>query len=344
MVFKEWRGWGRAIFFCLLGLLLASGLAIGCPHQSPLIPLRIGLNYWPGYTIALYGQTSGIFAQRGLKVEFFDFNSQQDNIRANLRGSLDLSFVPLWELLQADPTEQSPVVLTVVDISAGSDGIVAQKNLRSMGDLVGKKIGCKLGTVSHLILLEALQHHRISPQAVEIVDVLNETAVALLQAHQLDAAVLWQPMLETTREAIGGNIVFTTQEVDSLVVDTLATYHDFLTHHRDRLEKFLLAWLDILAAVKNHPQKVFADIAPRLQAQPADLLRDFQGLRVGDMTLNTQMLEEGKLNQKISTMTRLLHSDPRHKRMLRQDVLIARELWQQIQSRWLGGEGARSGE
>ncbi len=66
-----------------------------------------------------------------------------------------MTFASLWELMQADPGNDSPAYVMVTNISAGSDGIVAQPGIQSISDLQGKKIGAKLGTVSHLILLEA---------------------------------------------------------------------------------------------------------------------------------------------------------------------------------------------
>jgi NitT/TauT family transport system substrate-binding protein len=56
----------------------------------------------------------------------------------------------------------------VTNISHGADGIVAQPAIKSVANLRGKRVGAKLGTVNHLILLEALKLHQIKPEEVKI--------------------------------------------------------------------------------------------------------------------------------------------------------------------------------
>lgn len=46
--------------------------------------------------------------------------------------------------------------------------VVAQPAIKSVANLRGKRVGSKLGTVNHLILLEALKLHQIKPEEVKI--------------------------------------------------------------------------------------------------------------------------------------------------------------------------------
>ncbi len=193
------------------------------PQQ--LAPLRVGITSWAGFDIVLYAQEAGLFKQRGLDVQLIRFENQQDSTRAMLRGTLDATFVSLWDVVQSDSGSDKPAVLMVTNISHGADGIVAQTVIKSVANLRGKRVGAKLGTVNHLILLEALKLHQIKPEEVKIEDISNETAVDLMQQGRLDAAVIWQPLLGETTQAIKGNIIFTTQEVDTLVIDIAIVNH-----------------------------------------------------------------------------------------------------------------------
>ncbi|WP_445246266.1 hypothetical protein [Microcoleus sp. OTE_8_concoct_300] len=53
-----------------------------------------------------------------------------------------------------------------------------------------------------------------------------------MQQGLLDAAVLWQPLLGETAQAIKGNIIFTTQEVDTLVIDRLVSRSTILAQRK----------------------------------------------------------------------------------------------------------------
>jgi len=217
----------KKIRFIALGLfafLTAIALTLkGCSptNESSLKPFKVGMNSWPGYQIALYAKEAGLFRKHGLDVEFVRLLNQQDNIRATMRGAQDASFVPLPEVMQVDDTEDKPVFVMVVDISAGSDGIAAAPDIKSVKDLKGKKVSAKLGTVSHLILLEALKANQLNPTDVEIVDVINERGAAKLKSGEISAATLWEPSMANTAKAVGGKVIYTTADVDSVVIDGL---------------------------------------------------------------------------------------------------------------------------
>lgn len=279
------------------------------------------MNNWPGYAIALYAKDAGLFEKRGLNVELVRFNNQQDNIRATIRGSLDASFVPLWEAMQVDPGNDRPAYLMAADISYGSDGIVARPEVKSIADLQGKTVGAKLGTVSHLILLEALKSNNLKPSDVDIKDVSNDTAVQLLKQGKLDAAVVWEPLLSQTATEIKGQIIFTTKDVDSLVIDGLAARASFATQHQPELTQFILAWFDTIQAVETKPNEVFENVARQLGQTPESFRQDYSGLKKGDLALNQRMFD-GRLQEAKQEIIQLLKADPRHRQVIRKDIDI----------------------
>ena len=319
----------------ILGLILSlviSSCTMGLQQRSTL---KIGINSWPGYAIAYYADATHLFEDRGLNVEFIPFNNQQDNIRATMRGALDASFIPLWEVLQADPGDYQPAFLMVTDISAGSDGIVASSGINTVADLKGKKVGVKLGTVPHLVLLEALQTEQLPPNDVDIVDIPNDISVQQLRAGKLDAAVVWEPDLSKTAEEIGGTVIFTTADVDSLVIDGLASRHEFAKAHKKMFTRFMLAWLEAINAVETNPDEVFELIGQRLGQSKDTFAADYAGLEKGDWTMNQRMFGDERLTEAIQQITELLAADPRHNRVIRQDIEIyadpindAIQLWQ----------------
>lgn len=234
--------------------------------------MRVGMNSWPGYSIALYAKEAKLFEKRGLNVELIRFNNQQDNIRATIRGAQDMSFVPLWEVMQVDSNNDKPVIVLVADISAGSDGIVARAGIESVKDLKGKKVGVKLSTVTHLILLEALKSQQLKPEDVEIQDVSNERGLELLKAGKLDAAVVWEPSLSKTAKQIGGKVIFTTKDVDSLV-----TGASTIKSNQESVTKFIMAWFDAIHAVNTIPDQVFESIGRQIKQTKETAAIDYSG-------------------------------------------------------------------
>jgi len=318
--------WRSLSVLCVL--TLAVSLIVNACSLAPqqLAPLRVGIVSWAGYDIALYAQEAGLFKKHGLDVQLVRFENQQDSTRAMLRGNLDANFASLWDVMQSDPGNDKPAVVMVTNISHGADGIVAQPAIKSVANLRGKRVGAKLGTVNHQILLEALNLHQIKPQEVKIEDISNETAVDLMQQGLLDAAVYWQPLLGETAQAIKGNIIFTTQEVDSLVIDTWVSRSTITRTKKAELKQFIMAWFDIMSAVEKKPNVVFQKVAQNLGQKGEAFAKDYAGLKKGDIAMQQNMFLSGRLPKAIAQMAELLKSDPRAGRMPRQDVEINTEI------------------
>ncbi len=309
-----------ALMFTLLGN--------GCVarQNNELKTLRVGINDWPGYTIAFYAQAAGLFEKRGLEVKLVRFDNLQDAARAAIRGSLDATFSTLWDIMQVDPGQDRPVLVMVTNNSYGSDGIVTQSGVQSVKDLRGKKVGAKLGTVNHLILLEALKLQQINPEEVQIEDVSNEIAAQRMKKGSLDGAVVWEPLLSDTAREISGNVAFTTKDVDSLVIDVLASSSSFVASHKAELTQFILAWFDLMHAVETKPDQVFEVVGKQLGQSRESFASDYAGLKKGDIAMNQRMFEpQGRLQEAKEQIIQLLRQDPRHSRIIREDIEINAE-------------------
>jgi NitT/TauT family transport system substrate-binding protein len=291
-------------------------------QNQELKPLRIGITNWPGYDVALYAKENGLFKQRGLDVELIRFTSPPDAARALLRGALDASFMNLSVAMQADPNDDSPVFILVTDISHGSDGIVAQPNIKSIQDLKGKKVAAKLGAANHLILLEALNFQKLKPQDIQILDVPNDVAIQLMQKAEVDASAIWQPLLSKIANEINGNIIYTTKDVDTLVIDGLASRSSILNKKQKEFKQFNLAWFDLMQAVDDKPNEVFLQVGKQLKQSPEVFAESYSGLQKGDITLNERMFAKGRLNEAVQQLRQLLEADLRNSRVLRHDFQI----------------------
>ena len=318
------KSWGLPLILfivTLTSLLIVNGCFF--PQNNDLKTFRVGINNWPGFDIVLYAQEAELFKKRGLEVELVRFQNGADAARAMLRGSIDAAFGTLWEAKQLDPGNDKPIFVLVTNISFGSDGIVTQSNFKSVKDLKGKTLGAKLGTVNHLILLEALKLHNMKPTDVAIENISNQAAAEKMQQGLLAGAVIWEPLLSSTAQKIQGNIVYTTKELDSLVIDGLVTRSEILRNKKNQLKKFILAWFELMEAVETKPNEVFEVVSQQLDQTPESFARDYAGLKKGDITLNRRMFEpQGRLIQARQEINTLLKEDPRHGRIIREDVEI----------------------
>jgi NitT/TauT family transport system substrate-binding protein len=316
---KVLRTLGLVLITCTMAIFVH---ACSLSQAKPL-PLRVGIANWAGFDIALYAQQAELFKKRGLEVEFTRFQSSQDASRAVMNGSLDAAFTSLWSTMQVPPGQENPSLLLVTDISHGGDGIVATAGINSISDLKNKRIGAKLGIVNHLILLEALKKYQISPVGLDIKDLTNNVAIEWLKKGKLDAAVIWEPLLSKTAKEIGGKVIYTTKEVDSLVIDVLMSRSGLVKKKQEEFERFILAWFDVMKAVETEPKAVFDSVAAQREQSSESFASDYSGLKKGDRTLNEQMFQpNGRLQEVIPKTIELLKEDKQRGRIVRETVDI----------------------
>ena len=324
---------GRRTGMLLVAVLMASALACKAGDAGEPMRLRIGISQWPGFDVLYHARKEGYFARRGLDVQLMHFDNQQDASRAVVLGSLDAAFVSIWDTLQVVPGNDSPAFILVTNVSHGADGIVARPGVSSLLDLRGKRVATKLGTVNQLILLEALSLHRMTPDDIQIVDIHNDLAERRMYDGSIDAAVTWEPTMSRIAAKTRGSIVFTTRDVDSLVIDGLATSKKALHEKREALIRLLLVWFDVMHDVETRPDQVYASAGAAIGLDAETFARGYAGIERGDRALNREMFDQGRLLRAIAAQAALIRAHPLGS-MVRTDLVVSSDFLAAALERW----------
>jgi NitT/TauT family transport system substrate-binding protein len=315
-------------------LLLASILlsAITCKGSGDeALTLRIGVSQWPGFDVMHHARKERLFEQRGLTVEWMTFDNQPESTRAVTRGSVDAAFSSVWDTIHVDAGKDSPVLILVTDVSHGADGITARPGIASMADLRGKRVAVRLGTITQLILTEALALHGMTPDDIEMVDIDMQETERLMDEGAIDATVSWEPKLSRITAKTSGATVFTTREVDSLAVDGLVTSQKALDHKREALIRLLMVWLDVMHDLETRPDQVYANAGAAIGVDAGTFASSYAGLERGDRSLNEEMFGQGRLLRAIRAHNEL----PRpHGRTVRSDAIFDAEILTAALARW----------
>ncbi|MBW4480581.1 MAG: hypothetical protein KME54_28005 [Tolypothrix brevis GSE-NOS-MK-07-07A] len=124
-------------------------------------------------------------------------------------------------------------------------------------------------------------------------------------------------------------------DIDSLVIDALISSDMMVKAKKAELKQFMLAWFDVMHAVETQPKEVFNTVGKKLGQSSESFASDYIGLKKGDMALNRRMFApEGRLNSAKAEIVQLLKADPRHGRVIRQDVKIDATLVNEAMAEW----------
>lgn len=254
--------------------------------------LNIGLNIWPGYGAFFIAERKGMFDQEGVSVRLHIIQGDPEREASLVSGKLDAIGMTVDNLVVLRNGGIDVRAVYKYDSSAGADGIVARKELRSLADLKGKKVGWAPGSTSHFFLAVALKRVGLRTTDLDNIALSADDAGAAFAAGHLDAAATWEPWLSKAQEGGKGKVLLTTRELP-IIEDVLFFRGDVLAARRDEVKRLVRACFRAVEYWKAHPDEAVEIISKKLGIPPADVQAMLGGIKVLDQADNNQFFGDG---------------------------------------------------
>jgi NitT/TauT family transport system substrate-binding protein len=255
-------------------------------------PVRVGHSTWVGNGPLYIAQDKGYFAENG--VEFNDINIGDLKLRfaAAAAGEVDVILTTIDAMVLYLRSGDEYVLVSGADTSAGGDGIVATKDINTIGDLKGKKVAFNEGSTSQFLLDVLLSENGMSEADLVPVNMDPGDAGAALIAGQVDAAVTWEPWLTKAKNSENGKILFDTTNRQDFITDFIIVRKEFLAEHPDDVRGFLKAWykaVDFYKANQKDAVDIMAKGSGDWLADPAVFAETMAGVRFYDRDRSMQI-------------------------------------------------------
>ncbi len=266
------------------GLFLSLFL-LGC--QSPREePLRLGYIDWPGYENLYLAQQKGFFREEKTPLFLKDFSSFSDLMKALEAGRLDGAAISLNEMLLSGLGKEYRIVL-VLTASHGADGIIGQPEIRSLRDLKHKRVGAELNGLGGYVLTRALQKANMVPSDLIRVNMTatQEASSAFIE-KKVDAVVTFEPILSRLINEQKGNLLFTSREIPSEIINVLIFHRDILKSRRGDCLKVLRGYLKARDFWKRAPEEAIAIMSRRERVSLNYFRESLNGILVLDLSAN----------------------------------------------------------
>lgn len=271
----------------LLILLVAAATMFSCSRIGEEVekqaerPSRstydVGIVTWIGYGPLFIAQEKGIFAENGIDVNLRILDGPGERESAYLSGNIDFfPNTPDAFAIFASKGHAGTMVMPM-DESHGADGLVAIRELKSIRDLQGKRVGFQSGISSHFFLLYILEREKLKSDDVMQENLGAGEAGAAFVAGRLDAAVTWEPWLSEARELQTAHVLATTRDTPGLLVDVLMVKPEVLESSRDDVLAFMRSWFDAVDYLSANPTESHDIIARGLsipEEQVGQMLQD----------------------------------------------------------------------
>jgi NitT/TauT family transport system substrate-binding protein len=243
------RLWVIAVF--ALGLVVAS--AVGAAAAEPI---RIGYPIWIGFGPIYLAHSKGFFKAQGVDVDLQVIDDTKVGMAALAAKRIEAyGATPNTVLLYAKADNPFTMVMTLDD-SKGGDGVVANKDIKSIAELKGKKVAFLEGSIAQFYLAYLLKREGLTEKDVVPVNMGSTgDAGAAFVANRVDAAVVWEPWLSKGKSAPHGHLLIDSSKTPGLIIDTLAFRQDVVKSRPDDVKKVVRAIGQAVDYWKKNPKE-----------------------------------------------------------------------------------------
>ena len=254
--------------------------------------LKLAHSTWVGYGPFYIARDKGFFKEEGVDVELVIMEDTPIKMGALMAGQIDLVASTVDEFpIYMKPGKMLRYVLAV-DNSKGGDGVVANKDIKSIKDLKGKKVAFEQGSVSQFFLNALLKDNGMTEADIEPVNMAATDAGVAFAAKQVDAAVTWEPALSQGAKSEHGQMLLTSADKPGLITDIVAATAETAVTKKDDIAAFVRAWYRAVDYVKTNPEDASAIMAMGVGGwleDPAVFAETLSGIEYLDKAKNVEL-------------------------------------------------------
>ena len=238
--------------FCRMLFVLLIVFSLAAP-QALAKTLKLAHSTWVGYGPFYIARDKGYFKEEGVDVKLIIMENTSLKMGALMAGKIDAVASTADEF----PIYMKPgnllYYILAVDNSKGGDGIVSNKDIKTVAGLKGKKVACEVGSVSQFFLNALLREINLSQDDIKMVNMTATDAGVAFVAQRVDAAVTWEPHLSQGASKEHGHVLIDSSQRPGLIVDVVAVREETMKEREAELKAFVRAWQRALDFIEKDP-------------------------------------------------------------------------------------------
>lgn len=224
----------------------------------------------------------GYFAEQGLEVEVKDYKTGDDATRAVFEGKADIATVAETAFVFDSFREKDFSLFATIGSWDNEVKIVARtdRNIGSIADLRGKRVGTHPKISVHYFLSQALLKHGLTMRDITPVFKKAGELPAALEAGEIDAFSLREPFIGEATQRLKGNVKVFAEPGLYWKSFSLIARNKTLADRSDALQKFLRALHQAEMLMREQPREAAGILAARLNSTPEKTAADLEQVRL----------------------------------------------------------------
>ena len=235
--------------------------------QAP-ITMTIATGVDPSFAQFYVAREGGIFERNGLNV----------TVNTGPSGSAMIAFLVGNQINAAYGAEQAGVSAHIVDpnVVVVAEGVallrwlgILGRNVATMDDLKGKRIGVARGTGSETFWLSVVSNMNLNAADYTIVNVEAPEMVAALERGNIDAFCVWEPWLTRGMRAIPNTRILVTNENIQIIRNFMYMNKTWAEANRPATERFLRSMIQATEVIATNRDQAVQNVARFLRQDRA---------------------------------------------------------------------------
>lgn len=257
------------------GLVLAGVLTLTSffSHAEPRKSFNVCWTIYAGWMPWGYASSSGIIdkwaKKYGIDIKVTPLNDYVESINQYTAGQFDGCTMTNMDALTIPAAGGvDSTALLPGSFSEGNDGVVVKGKGKTVADLKGMRINLPELSVSHYLLIRALESAGLTEKEVRVVNTSDADIVAAFSTPGVQAAVAWNPQLSEIKAVPNTTEVFSSRQVPGEIIDLMVVNTQTLKENPALGKALTGAWFEIMGLMKAGDA---AALTPMAQAAGTDL-------------------------------------------------------------------------
>jgi NitT/TauT family transport system substrate-binding protein len=249
-------------------------------------PMRISGHPWPGYEPLFFAETQKQLPDSAVLQHLPTIKESIDALR---EGRTDAAMLTLDEVIALQTQGIDLRVVLVMDVSKGADALVARKEIQTLTQLRGRRIGLEPSTLGELMLSMVLDRAGLKRTEVKPVLIDYEQQEAAYAANTIDALITYEPVVGRLISK-GANKLISTRDLPESIFDVLAVRADVTNRSDDALGAAIRGHFWALEQLRRNPWDTAYRMVPHAGVSAEELMDSFRGLELPDLVANRRYL------------------------------------------------------
>lgn len=254
-------------------------------------------NLSPISGVTIVAAAKGVFAKHGLDVEVRNVTSGKLALDALIGGSAQLATVAETPVMRAGVAGQEIAIIATMEASDNDVQFLtrADRSIKTLADLKGKKIATAVGTSAEYMVYSALQTQGLKMSDVAILNLRPQDMAGALERGDIDVYAIWEPHIHNGKKLLAAGAVELPAKGIYVETFSIVGMRDYLKKNGDIAQRFIKALIEaegLIASNKDEAVKIIAQAVQMDAGTMASIWSNYQYKVALDASILTLMKKQ----------------------------------------------------